>query len=115
MSYAQALLNHNQPQKAVQVLDPLVHRNPNGSDPGLYRLLATATNRTGNKTLSYIAMADYFAARGQYKLGIIQLDFAKRQPALNPVLKERIRLRRQALEKAKKEAKKLGFDHSKSK
>ncbi len=115
MSYAQALLNHDQPQKAARVLDPLVYRNPDGYDPGLYHLLATAANHTGNKTLSYIAMADYFAARGQYKSGIIQLDFAKRRPGLDPVLKERIRLRRQALEKAKKEARKLGFDQSKSK
>ncbi len=78
-------------------------------NPNLYRLLATAANATGDKTLALRAMANAYALMGNYDSAIIQLRLVLRDPRLTAVQKIQIERHKKALEDERKRAKRLGL------
>jgi predicted Zn-dependent protease len=108
-AYARALLNAGEASKAVQILKPLMDANTSVFDPDLYRLLATAANTTGDKTLALRAMANAYALMGNYDGAIIQLRLVLRDPKLTPVQRAQIERHKKALEDERKKAKHLGL------
>ena len=108
-AYARALLNANEAPKAVQILKPLMDANTPVFNPDLYRLLATAANTTGDKTLALRAMANAYALMGNYDGAIIQLRLVLRDPKLTPVQRAQIERHKKAIEDEHKKAKHLGL------
>lgn len=107
--YARALVNAGHPAQAVKVLSPLLTDYEDVLDPDLFKLLATAANRSGDAPLAELAMADYFGLRGQYRSARIQLRRALAEPHLSAVRRTQIEDRKKALEAEYKQAKKLGL------
>lgn len=107
--YAQALVDAGQPQRAVQVLSPLLDDNTEILNPNLYQLLANAADKSGDSGLALLAMADYFNLRGEYKSALIQLRFALEKKDLSPVRRAQIERRKKTIEEEMKQAKKLGM------
>ncbi len=78
-------------------------------NPNLYRLLATAANASGDKTLALRAMANAYALMGNYDSAIIQLRLVLRNPKLTPVQRAQIERHKKALDDERKKAKHLGL------
>ncbi len=108
-AYARALLNANKTLKALQILKPLMDTDTPVFNPNLYRLLATAANATGDKTLALRAMANAYTLMGNYDSAIIQLRLVLRNPKLTPVQRAQIERHKKALEDERKRAKRLGL------
>lgn len=110
MDYGRALVNAGKPAQAVAVLQPFAQLDAKTPilNPDLYRLLATAANKSGDAPLSYLAMADYFAGRGQFHAAIVQLRLGLQSSGLSAVRREQMQTRRKELEAEYKQAKKLG-------
>lgn len=108
-AYARALVNAGQAPKAVIVLKPLMDPDASVFDPDLYQLLATAANKTGDKTLALRAMAYAYDLVGDFHSAIVQLRLVLRDPKLNPVQRTLVERHKKALEAERKKAKKMGL------
>lgn len=108
-AYARALVNADQASKAVIVLKPLMNDSSSVFDPDLYQLLATAANKTGNKTLALRAMAYAYNLVGDFHSAIIQLRLALRDPKLTAVQRTLVERHKKAIEAEFKKAKKMGL------
>jgi len=108
-AYARALINAGRAPKAVVVLKPLMDSDASVFDPDLYQLLATAANKTGNKTLALRAMAYAYDLVGDFHSAIVQLRLVLRDPKLTPVQRTLVERHKKALEAERKKAKKMGL------
>ncbi|KAF0810217.1 hypothetical protein A167_00898 [Alcanivorax sp. S71-1-4] len=86
------LLAINEPAQARQVLDRLLLKR---QDPLLYRLLAEARGKEGDRARTHQARGEYLFAMGQEERGIEQMRFAleqsREQFALHTQLRARLR------------------------
>lgn len=109
-SDAQALLNSGEPKKAMGIL--LSPSRTEDLHPELDHMLAIAANQVGDDLTSKVAMARYFACRGQYQQAIIQLRLALKDNRPNPVEHTRIVQLMHSFRQQLKEAKELGLTNS---
>lgn len=74
--YAAALLKTGQPDAARELLVRAVRNQP--TDPGLYKLLATAAGESGHKLEAHRSLAEHYYLSGNPKAAIDQLQIAAR-------------------------------------
>lgn len=74
VSYAQALLQSNQPRQATQLLRQ--HMRSQSPTPELYNLLARAEGESGDAVDAHQSLAEYYYLSGQTRTAIEQLDIA---------------------------------------
>ncbi|MGF1526520.1 MAG: M48 family metalloprotease [Candidatus Competibacterales bacterium] len=102
--YAQALVNHGRPERAMAVLQPHLDRAQRG-DAELYALYAQAARQGGDAVATHAALAEYHYLLGDYRQAINQAQYGLRTPAITPFQAARLRARLrelQALDRAAK-------------
>ena len=109
MTYARALYDAGDAKKTVQILRPYMDPSAHVINPGLYQLLANASNKIGNRVLSLRAMANVYELQADYESSIIQLRLALREKNLTPVQQQQIQQQMDAVTKEHKQAKKWGW------
>lgn len=92
---ADNLLAINEPAQARQVLDQLLLKR---QDPLLYRMLAEAWGKEGDRARTHQARGEYLFAMGQEKRGIEQMRFALEQSREQFALHTQLRARLRAME-----------------
>lgn len=75
--YAENLLAHHQQQRALDVLRPVLKKNPR--DAALNKLMAKAAGETGDLVQAHRAMAEYYIINGNIHEAINQLGIAEKK------------------------------------
>lgn len=91
MYYGQALVTQGDPRKAMQLLQPHLHRRP--SDIALYALYAQGAQRTGDSAAMHSAMAEYYYLNGDLEQAIQQVELGIRSPGSTPYQQAQLQAR----------------------
>ncbi|MGH8273202.1 MAG: beta-barrel assembly-enhancing protease [Gammaproteobacteria bacterium] len=109
LAYARALTNADQPRKVVALLEPGMRDGSYRYNPAFYQILGTAADKTGDKSLAYLAMAHYYSGRGQYRPAVTQLRLGLRMNNLPPSRRKQMEDMKKRLKAEHKQAKNMGL------
>lgn len=85
--YAEALLDHGDPQKAQAMLTELSRARPD--DINVLKLLGRAAGDSGDKVEAHQYMAEYYYLTGELEAAVRQLEIALRAPSMTYYQKAR--------------------------
>jgi len=76
LKYSETLLQAKQPEKAREILDAIIRKNP--TEPRYYRILAQAAGEAGRPVDAHRAFGEYYFRIGQPRAAIEQMELARR-------------------------------------
>ena len=97
---ATSLTENGNAQLALQKLDQLNNSQP--ENPAFDKLKAKAANKANSLWRSHESLSDYYAAHGQYRTAIEQIQLSLRAPGIDSSSKARIEAKKQQLREARK-------------